>query len=87
MIAAKKITNPRQHPKGAPDNWYLWQLIAVVEVEKLVTVDCVKLLDVTRNYRNLIHPGKTVRSGERCGKDTALGALAALERVILEVKA
>jgi hypothetical protein len=41
---------------------------------------------LARDARNLIHPGKALRSGEACNKTTALTALTAVYRVIDELK-
>jgi hypothetical protein len=37
---------------------------------------------LAKDARNLIHPGKALRSGEACNKTTALTALTAVYRVI-----
>jgi hypothetical protein len=80
------IPNAKKRPKGVPERWLLWQLIAVAKQVPLCTADTIQQLELTQNYRNLIHPGRAIRSGERCGKDTALGALSGLERIIREAQ-
>jgi hypothetical protein len=41
---------------------------------------------LAKDARNLIHPGKALRSGEACDKTTALTALTAVYRVINELR-
>ena len=45
-----------------------------------------KAAGLAKDARNLIHPGKAMRSGEACNKTTALTALTAVYRVIDELK-
>jgi hypothetical protein len=42
---------------------------------------------LAKDARNLVHPGRALRSGEACNKTTALTAFAAVYRVIDELKA
>src|SRR5947208_12675174 len=38
--------------------------------------------DLTRDFRNLVHPGRAIRIGQKCNRATALSALAGIERVV-----
>jgi hypothetical protein len=35
-----------------------------------------------KGFRNLVHPGRSIRLGEKCNRGTAYTALAALEHVV-----
>jgi hypothetical protein len=61
-------------------------LIEVAAVAPVITKKTAEQIRLAKDFRNLIHPGVTSRTGERCGKDTALGALSGVERVIRDVK-
>jgi hypothetical protein len=75
----------KRKPSGNdPFEWTLFQMIEVAATTKSISTPTKQQIDLARGYRNLIHPGVTLRTGERCGKDTALGALAGVERLIRE---
>jgi len=40
---------------------------------------------LAKDFRNLIHPGKSVRLGQECNKGTALAAAAAIEFVTADL--
>jgi len=48
---------------------------------KLISDDTAKLVRLAKDFRNLIHPGRAARLGQKCDRATALGALAAMEAV------
>ena len=76
---------PKDKPNGPPEEWKLFQLIEVARAAGSITADTTTQITLARNYRNLIHPGRTLKTGERCGKDTALAALSGVERVLRDV--
>src|SRR6266581_2002962 len=39
-------------------------------------------VDLTRDFRNLVHPGRAIRLGRQCNRATALSALAGIEHVV-----
>jgi hypothetical protein len=86
MSAATAVVWPpsQKAPKGPPDGWKFFQLIKVAAKIGAISSDAEKQADLARDYRNLIHSHKGVRAKEQCGKDTALGALSGVERVIRE---
>ncbi len=72
---------------GAPETWGLQQLIPVAAELKLITADTATQAMLAKNFRNLIHPGRTTRLGQRCDRATALTALAAVEAVARDLAA
>jgi hypothetical protein len=64
------------------DSWNLAQYIEIARRMGLVSPNTAAQATLSRDFRNLIHPGKTVRTGQRCNRGTALSALAAIEHVV-----
>jgi len=71
-----------QEPKRSLDKLHLSDLITLAVENNLIDQACGAQANLAKDARNLIHPGKMLRSGERCNKATALTALAAVYRVI-----
>jgi hypothetical protein len=67
---------------GDPDDWKLFQYIPVARELKEIEPRTAKIADEVRDFRNLIHPGLTVRSGQACTRGTAHSAYGALQLVI-----
>ena len=53
------------------NKWDLSHLIDVAVELKLITASAEKLSDAVRSYRNLVHPGKELRSGLTFGREEA----------------
>lgn len=63
--------------------WYsLSDFIEVAEAAGAITATLASSLRTTREYRNLIHPGRVLRSGEDASQATALYALGGMEGLI-----
>jgi hypothetical protein len=73
-------------PKGSLDSWDLKEYISVSRSLNLIKSSTEQLATLTRNFRNLIHPGRSQRLGEVCDRGTALAALAAVEAVVRDLK-
>ena len=71
--------------KAAPpadfNQWVLAQLIAVAEEAKLISKETASQSRLAKDFRNLIHPGRSKRLGQACDRGTALSAVAAVEHV------
>jgi hypothetical protein len=69
-----------------PDtNLEKWDLYCFKEVSTeagLIKQDTASLIDLTREYRNLIHPGRAQRLKMQCDRATAYTTVAALDRVV-----
>lgn len=68
------------------EEWGLAPLIAVAESAGLITGDTASQCRLAQGFRNLIHPGRTLRLGQSCNRATALSALAAVEHVIEDLQ-
>ena len=64
------------------DDLHLADLIALATREGVIDEASERQASLAKDARNLIHPGKALRSGEMCNKTTALTALTAVYRVI-----
>lgn len=68
------------------DEWHLPDYIDVAVIvptaKPVITASTAALLRIVKNYRNLIHPGASVRTAEQCDKRTAYAALAGVAGVV-----
>ncbi len=69
-------------PGSNLDKWPLHPLTEVAADLKLLKEETAIQVRLARNFRNLIHPGFSIRKNQTCNRGTALSALAALEHVI-----
>jgi len=65
-----------------PLRWELNHLLQAGLSVNLISQDGHDLGQKCRAFRNLIHPGRAERLGQRCTRSTALAAVAAMERII-----
>jgi hypothetical protein len=75
--------------KGAPkrvlNEWSLGDMISAAHACKLITDDTKTQAELAQKFRNLIHPGRQERLQETCDRGSALGTLAAVERVAVDL--
>ena len=68
-----------------PPNLEQWNLGEYIEVSRqlnVISADTASQARLARNFRNLIHPGRTQRLGQICNRATALSAVAGVEHVL-----
>jgi|SRR6516162_5431540 len=68
-----------------PDQWDLNGYIMVAEKLGLIDGETAKQADLAREFRNLIHPGRSARLAKVCDHGTALSALAAVELIVRDI--
>jgi hypothetical protein len=73
-------------PKRPLDHLHLADLISLAASNGTIDIGTEQQLGLAKDARNLIHPGRALRSGEICNKATALAALAAVYRLIEQLK-
>jgi hypothetical protein len=76
-------------PKPSDPTDRSWDLSSYTEVAhhlRLISNGTRSELGPARDYRNLIHPAKTVRENVRCDRGTAYVGVGALEHVISDLK-
>ena len=54
----------------SPEWWFLPTYIEVAASLKFISEDTAKAARITKDFRNLIHPGVSVRSGQTCDRGT-----------------
>lgn len=69
------------------DEWSLHQLTEVAANLSLIREKTAIQIRLSRYFRNLIHPGVSVRENIACNRGTALSALAGLEHTINDLSA
>lgn len=67
------------------DKWKLHSFIEVGAKLEVIGKETAQQARLAREYRNLIHPGREKRLGQKCDRGTALSAVAAVERVISDL--
>ena len=66
--------------------WDLSELLAVAHALGIVNIDTSAIGQSAREYRNLIHPGRELRTRQRCTKGTAHVAIGMMERTIEDLR-
>ncbi|WP_338693202.1 hypothetical protein V5279_43350 [Bradyrhizobium sp. 26S5] len=73
-------------PKRPLDQLHLADLINLAALNGVIDAGTEQQAGLAKDARNLIHPGRALRSGEACNKATALAALAAVYRLIEQLR-
>jgi hypothetical protein len=75
----------RDDPKKL-NAWSLHRLIKVTEELKVIRSETATQAILTKDLRNLIHPGRGERLGQKCDRGTAMAAVAGLEFVVHDLR-
>lgn len=78
LLGNKTLT---RQPDMDLERWDLHAYIEVAAHVSLIKPETATLIRLAKDFRNLIHPGRIARLGQRCDRPTALTALAAAEAV------
>ena len=76
----------RQRPNEDILWWSLSELLVVGHSFNLITDNTNAIADSTREYRNLIHPGREIRENQHCTKGIAHVAVGTMERTIEDLR-
>jgi len=60
----------------------LYHLIEASKAMGIIKPETITLALLAKDFRNLIHPGRSIRLGQVCNRGTALTSLAALEHIV-----
>jgi hypothetical protein len=84
---AKKAVAANSAPKSKPDinEWNLIDLIKVAHELGLISIDTQKQADLSRGYRNLIHPAVAERKNMVADRPTAFAAFAGMDLVVADL--
>lgn len=86
LLWALKQASLATAPKRPLDQLHLTDLISLAVSNGVIDAGTEQQASLAKDARNLIHPGRALRSGEACSKATALAALAAVYRLIEQLK-
>ena len=67
--------------------WGLHQFVEVAGKLALIDPDTAKQTRLAKDFRNLIHPGRSIRKQRACDRGTALATTAAVELVSRDLQA
>jgi len=87
--AITALTWPSKVPSGSDltdRSWDLFSYAAVAHKVGLISSNTKNELDTVRDFRNLIHPAKSIRERAKCDRGTALVGAGAVEHVIGDLK-
>lgn len=95
VIEALLFWEIKQHPQGEVrelairkddlDKWHLPQYIEAAGKFECVGKDTITGAQMAKDYRNLIHPGASERTGQVCDLGSAHHAVAALDHVVRDL--
>jgi hypothetical protein len=86
LLWALKHATLSEAPKRPLDELHLAELIRLAATNRVIDEASERQAALAKDARNLVHPGRALRSGEACSKTTALTALAAVYCVIDQLK-
>jgi hypothetical protein len=86
LLWALKHATLSEAPKRPLDELHLAELIRLAATNRVIDEASERQAGLAKDARNLVHPGRALRSGEACSKTTALTALAAAYCVIDQLK-
>jgi hypothetical protein len=72
-------------PGNNPESWSLHPLIEVAARLDAIRPHSAAQARLAKDFRDLIHPGREIRLGQKCDRGTALSALAAVEHVVRDL--
>ncbi|MBV9758909.1 MAG: hypothetical protein JO047_17825 [Alphaproteobacteria bacterium] len=87
--AVLRISWSRRPPNAADlthRSWDLFSYALVGHEIKLISDNTKSALEPARDYRNLIHPAKSVREQTACNRGTAYVGVGAVEHVIVDLR-
>lgn len=84
ISALRSATPPglSQNPNNDLNRWVLDELIKVAHQMGIIRDDTASHCDMGREFRNLIHAGRSLRLNMRCTRGTAYSTVGAMELVI-----
>jgi len=70
---------------NTPNKWHLYQYIPFALTAEIISESTAKGCLVAKDFRNLIHPGASIRKNIRCDRGTALKSVGGMEHVIKDL--
>ncbi len=75
----------QQQPSADPEEWSLHHYVEVEAQLGIIKADTATEARLAKKFRNLIHPGRAQRLGQRYDRGTALSSVAALDHVVRDL--
>jgi hypothetical protein len=75
----------QQQPPSDPEEWTLHHYVEIEAHLGIIKPDTVTEARLAKKFRNLIHPGRAQRLGQKCDRGTALSSVAALDHVVRDL--
>jgi len=75
----------KRDPGTDLESWSLEPLAEVAAELRVITQETLAQVELAKNFRNLIHPGREIRLRQKCDRATALSAVAAVEHVVRDL--
>jgi len=88
FLAADNLKRTGVITNKVPRELNKWELSPLIEVAadlNIIEGGTLVLARLSKNFRNLIHPGRESRLKQKCDRGTALSTLAAVEHVIRDI--
>jgi len=87
VAATTLVTNTTlaRQPAVAFESWVLHEYIEVVAHLGIIRQRTAIQTRLAKDFRNLIHPGRALRLGQKCDRATALSAVAGMEHVVRDL--
>jgi hypothetical protein len=80
------MANTLKHqPSSDLEQWVLHQYTEVSASLRIIKPDTANQVKLAKEFRNLIHPGRAQRLGQKCDRATALSAAAGAEHVVRDL--
>jgi hypothetical protein len=74
-----------RQPHTQLERWDLHEYTEVSALLRVITAETAAQTRLAREFRNLIHPGRSQRLGQTCDRATALSAVAGVEHVVRDL--
>jgi len=84
-LSLRSAVQQEKNLPADPREWHLPPMGRVAQRLGIISDYCLKLVLMAQDHRNLIHPGKEIRTQQKVSRSTALVSQAALHRVIEEL--
>ncbi len=75
----------QQPPSSDPEEWSLHHYVEVEAQLGIIKADTATEARLAKKFRNLIHPGRAQRLGQKYDRGTALSSVAALDHVVRDL--
>lgn len=81
VAALRRSGELTRQPDSNLERWDLHEFTEVAANLAIIKVDTATETRLAREFRNLIHPGRAQRLGQKCDRGTALASVAALDHI------